>query len=346
MRRTLLRAGTLVLCSVLAGCAALSGCSVQTLHAPKGPLTLTADFADVQNLVTGHSVKVADIAVGSVTKITLVDAGTGYRSRVTMSIKKGVRIPAGTTAKVTTTSLLGENYVQLQPPPGRALNQGPFLADHARLAQTTTSPGFEDIVGKAAPLVGALADGDAPGLVRTASTAFAGRGPQLNAMIANADTLLKTFGARREQLGQAVDDLADLGKRLAAHEDSLKRLPGRVADATRLLADDRQKILTAVHALSDLARTVNDTVLIGHTDQLRRLIEQMGPTLQVLASDRTKLGTLINRLQEFVSRMPRQVYNGQLLTYPVMDFNGSAARGAGRTPSSLAELVRMLGPQR
>ncbi|MFB4297596.1 MCE family protein [Actinomadura sp. NTSP31] len=341
MRRPLLLAGTLALCV----CAVLSGCSVQTLHAPKGPLTLTADFTDVQNLVAGHSVKVADVEVGSVTRIELVDAGNGYRSRVVMSIKKGVHVPTGSTAKVTTTSLLGENYVQLLPPAGRALNQGPFLADHARIAQTTTSPGFEDIVGKAAPLVGALADGDAPGLVHTASTAFAGRGPQLNAMIANADTLLKTFGRRREQLGRAVDDLADLGRKLAAHEGSLKRLPGRLADATQLLADDRQKILTAVHSLSELAKTVNDTVLIGHTDQLRRLIDQMGPTMQVLASDKTKLGTLINRVQEFVTRMPRQVYNGQLLTYPVMDFNGSATRGGGKSPTSLASLVRMLGPQ-
>ncbi|WP_160573665.1 MCE family protein [Actinomadura physcomitrii] len=342
MRRSLLLAGTLA----LLGCAVLSGCSIQTLHAPKGPLTLTADFTDVQNLVAGHDVKVADVAVGSVTKVALVDAGHGYRSRVTMSIKKGVHIPDGSTAKVTTTSLLGENYVQIQPPPGRALNQGPFLADHARIAQTTTSPGFEDIVGRAAPLVGAIADGDAPGLVHTASTAFAGRGPQLKAMIANADTLLKTFGERREQLGQAVDDLAVLGRKLADHEGSLRQLPGRLSDATKMLADDRQKILTAVHSLSDLARTVNDTVLIGHTDQLRRIIEQMGPTMQVLASDKTKLGTLINRLQEFVSRMPRQVYNGQLLTYPVMDFNGSATRGAGKTPTSLEALVRMLGPNR
>ncbi|GAA2118805.1 MCE family protein [Actinomadura napierensis] len=338
--RPFLLAGALVLCGLLCGC------SIQTLHAPKGPLSLTADFTDVQNLVTGHSVKVADVAVGSVTKISLVDTGQGYRSRVTMSIKDGVHIPAGTTAKVTTTSLLGENYVQLQPPPGRALDQGPFLADHARIAETTTSPGFEDIVGKAAPLVGALADGDAPGLVNTMGTAFAGRGPELNAMIVNADTLLKTFGERRAELGRAVDDLAELGSSLAAHEDSLKRLPGRLADATKLLADDRQKILTAVHSLSDLARTVNDTVLIGHTDQLRRLLEQMGPTFQVLASDKTRLGDLINRVQEFVSRMPRQVYNGQLLTYPVLDFNGSATRGGGRSPSSLADLVRMLGPQR
>ncbi|MGI8329372.1 MCE family protein [Actinomadura scrupuli] len=334
-----------LLAAVLVICGVLCGCSIQTLHAPKGPLTLSADFTDVQNLVTGHYVKIADVPVGSVTKITLVGSGSGYRSRVTMSIKKGVKIPVGTSAKVTVTSLLGENYVQLEPPAGRNLTQGPFLADNAMITSTSASPGFEDIVGRAAPLVGALADSDVPGLVQAAGTAFAGRGPELNAMISNAGTLLDTFGKRRRELAEAVDDLADLGKKLAAHQASMDRLPGRLAGATKLLADDRQKILTAVHSLSALAKTVNDTVLIGHTDQIRRLIEQIGPTFAVLASDKARLSDLIVRVQEFVHRMPRQVYNGQLLTYPVLEFDGATYGGTQTAPKSLAELVRMLGPR-
>jgi phospholipid/cholesterol/gamma-HCH transport system substrate-binding protein len=338
--RPLAVAGVLVLAGTL------SGCSPQTFHTPKGPLVVTADFGDVQNLVAGHSVKIADVPVGSVTKIALVGGGSaGYRSRVTMSIKKGVRVPVGTTAKVTVTSLLGENYVRLQPPAGRPLNQGPFLATHARITETSTSPGFEDIVGRAAPLVGALADGDAPGLVHTAGTALGGRGPTMNKMIGDAGKLVETFAQRRAALAKAVDDLAELGEDLAEHEKALDTLPGRLAQATKTLADDRQRILTAVHSLSGLAKRMNDTVLIGHTDELRRMVEKLGPTLEVLASDRTKLGTLITRLQEFVHNMPRQVYNGQLLTYPVIDFGGAATKG-NKTPLTLDALVTMMGPNR
>ncbi|MFD0689514.1 MCE family protein [Actinomadura fibrosa] len=330
----------------LALCGALGGCSVQTLHAPKGPLVLTADFTDVQNLVAGHSVKVADVAVGSVTKVALVGSGPGYRSRVTMSIRKGVRIPAGTSAKVTVTSLLGENYVQLQPPPGHRLDQGPFLASRARISATGTSPGFEDIVGRAGPLVGALADGDAPGLVHTASTAFAGRGPRLKEMIGDAGTLTAALGERRERLGRAVDDLAKLGRELAKHDDDLRELPGRLATATRTLADDRERVLAAVRSLSELARTLNDTVLVGRTDRLRRMIEEIGPTFQVLAAGRTRLDTLITRVEEFVHRMPRQVYNGQLLTYPVIEFDGGGRPAGTRSPATLDELVQMIRPRR
>ncbi|WP_051300418.1 MCE family protein [Actinomadura rifamycini] len=337
--RYLLFAGVLVLTG------SLSGCSLQTLSATAGPLTLTGEFADVQNLVAGHAVKIADVEVGSVSGIALVGGGTaGYRARVTMSIRDGVEVPAGTTAKITVTSLLGENYVQLRPPRGR-LDRGPFLPDGARVASAGTAPGFEDVVGGAAPLVGALAAGDAPGIVDTAATALAGRGPAMNAMVGDAATLLATFERHRGELARAVDDLAELGERLAAREESLDRLPGRLADATRVLAGDRERLLAAVRSLSDTAKTVNDTVLIGYTDELRNLVERLGPTFQVLADDRTRLGTLITRLQEFVERMPRQVYNGQLLVYTVINFDGSATGAGAAAPSTLAGLVDMLGPR-
>ncbi|MEV5830567.1 MCE family protein [Spirillospora sp. NPDC052242] len=338
--RYLLFAGVLVLTG------SLSGCSLQTLSATAGPLTLTSEFADVQNLVAGHAVKIADVEVGSVSGVALVGGGTaGYRARVTMSIKEGVRVPVGTTAKITVTSLLGENYVRLRPPQGGPLNRGPFLPDGARVASAGTSPGFEDVVGGAAPLIGALAAGDAPRLVDTAATALAGRGPTMNAMIGDAAKLVATFERHRGELARAVDDLAELGEKLAAREESLDRLPGRLADATRVLADDRERLLTAVRSLSGMAKTVNDTVLIGYTDELRHLVERLGPTFQVLADDRTRLGTLITRLQEFVERMPRQVYNGQLLVYTVINFDGSATGAGAAAPSTLAGLVDMLGPR-
>ncbi|GAA3204199.1 MCE family protein [Actinocorallia longicatena] len=333
----------------IALCAALAGCSLQTLHAPKGDVTVVADFSDVQNLLAGHSVKIADVTVGSVTGIELVGNGGDYRSRVTMSIKK--RLPAGTTAEVTVTSLLGENYVRLAPPAGVSLEQGPFLANGATIAATSVSPGFEDIVGKSAPLIDALARGDVPGLVQAGSIAFAARGPELKTLIANAGTLLKTFGEHRRELESAVDDLAALGKKLAQHDDALNRLPDRLQQTTAVLAGDRKRILDAVHSLSSLAESVNDSVLVGHTRKLRTMIEQIGPTFAVLAADKTKLANLIAGVQELVERMPRQVYNGQMLTYPIVQFDGDTYRGEDpkpgdqRSPATLADLVRMLGPR-
>ncbi|WP_449065948.1 MlaD family protein [Planomonospora algeriensis] len=102
-------ARALALALVLATSAA---CSLQTLGAPSGELTLTAVFDDVQSLVAGHSVQVADVRIGSVTDIRL----EGYRARVTLSVEDGHRVPEGTSAVVAKTSILGENYVELRLP--------------------------------------------------------------------------------------------------------------------------------------------------------------------------------------------------------------------------------------
>ena len=90
---------------------AAGGCSLRTAGSPKGDLGLTATFDDVHNLVVGHSVKLADVTIGTVTHVRL----DGYRAEVTMSIEDGHPLPVGTTAVLAKTSLLGEQYIGIEP---------------------------------------------------------------------------------------------------------------------------------------------------------------------------------------------------------------------------------------
>ncbi|MCW2887293.1 MAG: phospholipid/cholesterol/gamma-HCH transport system substrate-binding protein [Streptosporangiaceae bacterium] len=341
----------LLMTAMLALSVTLSGCSLQTLGAPKGDLTLTADFDDVQNLVVGHAVKISDVPVGSVTGIKLIGSGTGYRSQVTMSIKNGVKVPAGTSAELSITSLLGENYVRLAPPPGSLVAGGPMLANHAQITSTSVAPAFEEVVGKAGPLLSAVSGNDVAGIVDAGATAFGGKGQQLNTMIKQSNQLLVMFTAQREQLAGAVDDLARLGGQLAKGQRQLSALPDNLAKTTRMLANDRDKILSAVQGLSSLAKTINDTVLVRRTDQLRKLIERLGPSIGTLASDKTNLGQLVTTLTNFVKVLPRAVYNGQLLAFPVLQLvgpdstGGSTSQGgsaAGARPDILASLKTLL----
>ncbi len=74
---------------------------------------LTATFDDVGDLVTGHSVQVADVRVGSITGIELTD---DYQALVTMRIKDDLDLPDNSVAVLRTTSLLGEKFIELRPP--------------------------------------------------------------------------------------------------------------------------------------------------------------------------------------------------------------------------------------
>ncbi|MEO5875345.1 MAG: MlaD family protein [Streptosporangiaceae bacterium] len=324
---------------LLAAALTLSGCSYQTAGSPQGGLTLVADFTDVQNLVVGHSVQVSDVRMGTITSVKVVGSGADYRAQVTMSLKEGVHIPVGTTAQLSITSLLGENYVALTPPP-TGLDTGPFLADRARLTSTTVVPAFEQVLGKAAPLLSALGGNDIATLVDAGSAAFAGKGPELAKMIKQVNTLVTLFADQRKQLDGAVTDLARLGRDLAEGKDALADLPGKLAKATKVLSDDRYQLLDTISQLTRLAETTNNTVLVGRTRTLRTMITQLGPVLGTLASDQTNLGSLIQTMKDFVEKVPRAVYNGQLLLYPILDLEtGQADKASGTLLEALTKMM-------
>ncbi|MFS2292124.1 MAG: MCE family protein [Actinomadura sp.] len=328
---------------LLAAVAALlvSGCSYQTAGAPKGDLTLTATFDDVQQLVAGHSVQMADITVGSVTKVELV----GYKARVTLSIEDDVKIPQGTKAEIKVTSLLGENYVELRLPPGRSMSAGPFLTDGAVITETSVQPSFEEVVGRAGPLIDALSKSDVATVVNAGATALDGNGDKLNKTIAQASGLLTMFAEQRRELGESVDRFARLGRSLAKAGDALDEAPGQIERTTRLLNENKEEILATVERLTRMARELNDKVLERRITRFRTLLNDVDPVLRELGTNRKRLTDLVDGLVSFTDKLPLASYDGQLLLYPLLRFvwaDGSPVfpgldypagpAGAGRTP--------------
>ncbi|WP_119728953.1 MlaD family protein [Thermomonospora amylolytica] len=292
-----------------------AGCSIRTLGAPKGELTLVAVFDDTQQLVAGHSVQMSDVKVGSVTDVRLVD---GYKAQVTMTIEDGFRIPQGTTAEIKVTSLLGENFVDLRLPAGRTMATGPYLADGARIARTSTQPSFEQVVGRAGPLLEALAGDDLATIVDAGATALGGNGPKLNTAVARSSQLLQQFADQRRQLTTAVEEFARLGRSLANGSDRLGAVPDDLERTTRLLDENADEILATVEKLTRTARLLGDKVLEGRVTRLKTLIRQVDPVLRLLAGDRQRLGRLVDGIEVFTAELPRATYDGQVLLYPLL----------------------------
>ncbi|RSN69955.1 MCE family protein [Actinomadura sp. WAC 06369] len=306
----------LILVLAAAVAVAVSGCSYRTAGAPQGDLTLTATFDDVQGLVAGHSVQMSDIKVGSVMKVELVE---GYRAEVTLSLEDGVRVPQGTRAEIKVTSLLGENFVDLQMPPGASMGAGPFIADGGKIADTRVQPAFEDVVGQAGPLIQALAGDDLANVVNAGATALDGNGEKLNMTIAKASGLVQVFADQRRALAQSVDQFAKLGRDLAEREDVLAAAPEQIERTTRLLDENKEKIIHAVDELTRAARELNNKVLAGRIERFRGLLQDIDPVLAQLGSSRKRLTTLVDGMVEFETKIPLATYDGQLLLYPLLE---------------------------
>ncbi|MCF6472926.1 MCE family protein [Nonomuraea sp. MG754425] len=296
-----------------AGAAALAltaACSLQTLGATTGDLTLHAVFDDVQSLVAGHSVQISDVRVGTVTGIRL----DGYRARVTMSVQSAHRVPEGSTATVAKTSVLGENYVQLTPPPGKDLAAGPYLKDGATISETSVEPDIEQVTAKAGPLIEALGAQDVNAVLDAASTAFAGQGDTVNRLIRQTAEVTDAYAAARRDLGTSIDALARLGDDLAEGSAELDRLPGTLAAATERLAHGRGHVKKTIVALTKLAEQANLTVYPRHARRLRTLLRELEAVSTSMQRGKEDLKALVAELQAFIDTPPITV-NGQVLIY-------------------------------
>lgn len=74
---------------------------------------VTAKFNSVAGLTLGSDVRMSGIKVGSVVGANL-DPNT-YLAVLRLQIEKTIKLPVDTTAKITSDSLLGSNYVALEP---------------------------------------------------------------------------------------------------------------------------------------------------------------------------------------------------------------------------------------
>ncbi|GAA4921759.1 phospholipid/cholesterol/gamma-HCH transport system substrate-binding protein [Nonomuraea thailandensis] len=296
--------------AALAALALAAGCSLQTLGATTGDMTLHAVFDDVQSLVAGHSVQIADVRVGTVTGIRL----EGYRARVTMSVQSAHRVPEGSTATVAKTSVLGENYVQLAPPAGKSLAGGPYLKDGATIAETSVEPDIEQVTAKAGPLIEALGAQDVNAVLDAASTAFAGQGDEVNRLIKQTAQVTDAYAAARRDLGTSIDALARLGDDLAEGSAELDRLPGTLAAATERLAHGRRHVKHTIVALTRLAEQANLTVYPRHAERLRTLLRELEAVSTAMQRGKEDLKALVAKLQAFIDTPPITV-NGQVLIY-------------------------------
>ena len=78
-----------------------------------GGYEIIAEFGSTGGLSVGDDVRISGIKVGQITRQSL-DPIT-YSARIAMAIAPEIKIPADTSARITTTSLLGGNFLELMP---------------------------------------------------------------------------------------------------------------------------------------------------------------------------------------------------------------------------------------
>jgi phospholipid/cholesterol/gamma-HCH transport system substrate-binding protein len=269
----------------LVGVVALTGCefSVYSLPLPGGadlgddPYRVKVHFRDVLDLVPQSAVKVDDVTVGKVEEIEL----DGYTAVVTVLVRKSIKLPDNAVAKIRQTSLLGEKFVSLAPPPSGAegkLGNG----DEIPLERSGRNPEVEEVLGA----LSLLLNGGGVAQLKTISTelskALEGREADVKSVLDQLDTFMGQIDENKDTIVRAIESLnrlaVSLNRQEGAITSALDELPAALASIDRQ-RDDLVKMLEALSELSSVGTQVIRDSKTATIDSL----EALAPTLTKLA---------------------------------------------------------------
>ncbi|MEV0914886.1 MCE family protein [Streptomyces sp. NPDC049967] len=244
------------------------------------PYEITAEFGDVLSLAPQSSVKVNDVAVGRVTKISL--ASGSWNAKVTMRVNGGIKLPANAYAHLEQSSLLGEKYIQLSPPAAGTAKGALADGDRIPLTRTNRNPEVEEVFGALSMLLNGGGINQLKTITTELNKALAGQEPQVRSMLKRVNTLVTNLDDHRADITDALDGVNRLSATLATRKQDVGTVLTKLSPGMKVLEKQRGSLMTMLRSLDTLSTVAVDTVNKSKADIVADL-KALTPTLQALA---------------------------------------------------------------
>jgi phospholipid/cholesterol/gamma-HCH transport system substrate-binding protein len=311
----------LAVVALIAGCGSSGFNGIYNLPLPGGaslgshPYQVTAQFTDVSDLVPQSSVMVNDVAVGRVTKIYLPPRS--WTANVTMLVNGSVHLPANAIAQVAQSSLLGEQYIALSPPPPGVKAVG-RLANHAVIpvSRTTTNATVEEVLGALSLLLNGGGIDQLHTIVTQLDAAMTGNAPQLRSLLVEIHATLANLDAHKKAIFTALSGLKALSATLAARDRQIGSALHNLTPGLQVLADQRKQLVTMLESLDSLSGVAVSTIKASQANLVADL-HDLAPTLRELANAGQNLPLSLQVLltYPFTNQVLRDVKGDYLNTY-------------------------------
>lgn len=275
-----MRRATVVKLVAVAAVTALAGCASAPLPGGQGGdgYRVAVEFADVTDLVPYSTVKVDDVTVGQVEKITV---SKDWTAKVDIRVRSDVRLPGNATAALRQTSLLGEKFVELAPPtkgkPAGRLADG----DAIPLSRTDRGAEVEEVLGAVALVL----QGGGLDQLRTINTELSdlmsGREDEIKDSLGELDTFVTNLDEQREDIVTALEALEKLSGDLAEQKETIGEALDAIAPGVTTLAEQEERITEAITALGELGE-VGTNVIQQSGDETVAILRDLQPVLEKL----------------------------------------------------------------
>ncbi|MCW2701592.1 MAG: Phospholipid/cholesterol/gamma-HCH transport system substrate-binding protein [Blastococcus sp.] len=291
------------LTALAAGVLLLSGCGFRGAYSfslPGGadlgedPYTVQVEFLDVLDLVQQSAVRVADVPVGRVEKVTLDDDWTAV---VTLTVNGDVELPSNAVAAIQQSSLLGEKYVELAAPgneePEGRLDDGALIP----LERTNRNVEVEELLGALSLVLNGGGLAQLQTINQELGQALEGRESKIRDTLSELDTFIGGLDEQKAEINRALDSANRLASTLADRTATLETALDTIGPGLDVINEQRDLLVSMLESLARLgdvgtrvirqsaANTVEDlTLLQPILTQLAAAGPDLAGSLQLLIS--------------------------------------------------------------
>jgi phospholipid/cholesterol/gamma-HCH transport system substrate-binding protein len=269
-----------------------------------------AIFTDVTGMAKGDDVRIAGVAVGTVSKVEIVDRD---KARVTFGVDSDVPLTANTHATIKFRNLVGQRYI--------ALTQG---ADGAKTvlkpngtipeARTQEALDLNVLLNGFKPVFQALSPADTNKFAYEIVQTLQGESGNVEDLLARTSSLTNTLAGRDQLIGDVITNLSTVLDTVGSRDQELTDTIDTLQQFVTGLKDDRNAILNSVDSISDLTDETSDLLVQGRpalTEDIAQLnaltknlssernLSAISNTIQILPIKLAKIGTAASTGSEF-----------------------------------------------
>lgn len=269
--------------------------------------TVTVRTGSVGNEMHDNAdVKLRGVVIGQVRDI----AADGDGARLTLAIKPDRlgHIPADVTAQMLPTTLFGERFVALVPPPipsAETLRAGSVIPQD----RSSNAIELEEVLDNVLPMLTAVKPEKLAATLNAVSQALEGRGEKLGDTLVTLDAHLKEFNP---QLPTLNADIKELVKVSALYADAAPDVLDALTDFTTTsgtIAEQQAELADLYGSTTASAQDVT-SFLRRNKDNLIRLSASGRPTLELLAEYSDAFPCTLRTMAGFVPAMDKALGKG------------------------------------
>jgi phospholipid/cholesterol/gamma-HCH transport system substrate-binding protein len=281
----------------------LSGCEFDgayDLPLPGSPVDedssydVTAEFADILNVVPRSPVMVDDVVVGEVTDVERV----GWHARVTLRIRDDVELPDNAIADIRQVSLLGEKYVALEAPASGASASQLGEGDTIPLSATGRNPEVEEVLGALSYLLSGGGVAQVGTIVEELNHVMSGREDRLRVLLGSLEDVVGTLDAQKGDIIRALEAMNNLTATLNAERQTVTDALDATGPAIEVLADQEAELVEMLSSLDQFG-VVGTRVIRASKRDLIKSLGHLKPVLTKLNAVGDELAPGLNLLLSF-----------------------------------------------